>query len=143
MTMARAYSDDLRCKILQAYERGGVTLAELAERFDVSVAYTKKIHQQQLRTGQMKRAPQSRYGPVSRVTTGAEAYLQEQVRAIPDATLAELRQALWKAQQIRLSRSQLWRVLVRMGLRMKKNRSTPPSKRPKKAASGGRHGGRI
>jgi transposase len=139
--MARAYSDDLRCKILQAYERGGVSLGELAERFGVSLPYTKKIHQQQLRTGQMERVPQSRYGPVSRVTAAAEAELQAQVRATPDATLAELRQALWHKQQIRLSRSQMWRVLVRMGLRLKKNRSTPKSKTRKKAVSGGRRGG--
>jgi transposase len=139
--MARAYSDDLRCKILQAYERGGVSLGELAERFGVSLPYTKKIHQQQLRTGQMERVPQSRYGPVSRVTAAAEAELQAQVRATPDATLAELRQALWHKQQIRLSRSQMWRVLVRMGLRLKKNRSTPKSNTRKKAVSGGRRGG--
>jgi transposase len=139
--MARAYSDDLRCKILQAYERGGVSLGELAERFGVSLPYTKKIHQQQLRTGQMERVPQSRYGPGSRVTAAAEAELQAQVRATPDATLAELRQALWHKQQIRLSRSQMWRVLVRMGLRLKKNRSTPKSKTRKKAVSGGRRGG--
>jgi|SRR5208282_5825158 len=71
--MARAYSDDLRCKILQAYARGGVTLGELAERFDVSLAYTKKIHQQQLRTGQMTRVRQSRYGPLSRVTAAGRS----------------------------------------------------------------------
>jgi transposase len=139
--MARAYSDDLRCKLLQAYERGGVTLRELAERFCVSLAYAKKIHEQQLRTGQMERVPQSRYGPVSRVTAAAEAELRGQVRAIPDATLAELQQVLWKKQQLRLSRSQLWRVLVRMELRLKKSPSTRKSKTAKRAVAGGRRGG--
>jgi transposase-like protein len=33
--MARAFSGDLRCRILLAYERGGVSLAELARRFGV------------------------------------------------------------------------------------------------------------
>lgn len=140
--MARVYSDDLRCKILQAYERGGVSLRELAERFGVSLPYTKKIHQQQLRTGQMERVPQARYGPVSRVTAAVEAELRAQVRAIPDATLAELRQRLWTKQGVRLSRSQMWRVLQRMELRLKKNRSTPKSKTPKKAGGGARRGGR-
>ena len=31
--MPQAFSDDLRCRILRAYECGGVSLRELAERF--------------------------------------------------------------------------------------------------------------
>lgn len=139
--MARAYSDDLRCKFLLSYQRGGVTLRQLAEQFGVSLPYAKKIHSQQLRTGLMERVPQSRYGRLSRVTAGIEGALREQVRATPDATLAELRQWLRQQQQLRLSRSQLWRVLVRMGLRLKKSPSTPKSKTAKKAASGDKRGG--
>lgn len=139
--MARAYSDDLRCKFLQAYARGGVTLRQLAERFGVSLQYGKKVRQHQLRTGQMERSPQSRYGPISRVTTAVEAQLREQVRATPDATLAELGEVMWRQRQIRLSRSHVGRLLVRLGLRLKKNRSTPPNKTRKKAVSGGRRGG--
>jgi transposase-like protein len=33
--MARAFSGDLRCPILPAYERGGESLAELARQFGV------------------------------------------------------------------------------------------------------------
>jgi transposase len=46
--MARAFSDDLRCRIPQAYERDGVSLPELAERFGVSWEYVRKIRKQQL-----------------------------------------------------------------------------------------------
>ena len=34
--MARAYSDDLRCKLLEAYEAGRGSLQELAKPFGVS-----------------------------------------------------------------------------------------------------------
>lgn len=139
--MGRAYSDDLRCKFLAAYERGDGTLRELSERFGVSLPYAKKIHQQFLRTGKMEREPQQRHGPASRVTPSAETWLRKQVRATPDATLAELRQALWDELQIAISRSHLARQLQRMQLRLKKSRSTPPSKTPKKAAANGRRGG--
>jgi transposase len=139
--MARAYSDDLRCKILQAYERGGVSLRGLAERFGVSLAYTKKIHQQQLRSGRMERVPQSRYRPLSRVTAAMAAELRGQVRTTPDATLAELQHGLWQTQQVRLSRSQMWRVLLRLGLRLKTSRFTPKSRTAKKGAGNGRRGG--
>ncbi len=41
--MARAYSDDLRRKLLEAHAAGKGTLAELAERFGVSLAWAWKI----------------------------------------------------------------------------------------------------
>jgi transposase-like protein len=53
--MPRPYSDDLRRKILQAYEQGNQTREQVAERFRVSVGFVKKIRRQQLRTGQMER----------------------------------------------------------------------------------------
>src|SRR2546423_11420413 len=56
--MPRSYSDDLRCKILLAYEAGEGSLEELAEDFGVSYGYTKKIRQQQRRSGQMQCTPQ-------------------------------------------------------------------------------------
>ena len=71
--MARAFADDLRCRILLAYERGGVSERELAGRFGVSRDYIKKIRKQQVQNGQKERVPQSRYGPVSRVTAAVES----------------------------------------------------------------------
>src|SRR5271157_1202493 len=61
--MPRAYSDDLRCKLLQVYVRSDIGLEELAKQFGVSYGYTKKIRRQQLQSGQRERVPQSRYGP--------------------------------------------------------------------------------
>src|SRR5450759_648074 len=66
--MPQAYSDDLRRKLLEAYEAGAGSLRELATRFRVSWGYTKKIRGQQLRTGQKERPVQSQHGPASRVT---------------------------------------------------------------------------
>lgn len=121
--MARAYSDDLRCKFLTAYERGEESLRELSEQFGVSLPYAKKIRQQFLRTGKMERLPQSRYGRVSRVTPVAESLLRDQVHKAADATLAELRQVLWAELQIEVSRSHMARLLDRLRLRRKKNAS--------------------
>jgi hypothetical protein len=49
--MARAYSDDLRKKVLGAYASGEGTLRQLAERFDVSYGWVAKIHAAELATG--------------------------------------------------------------------------------------------
>jgi transposase len=138
--MPRAYSDDLRCKILQVYDRSDVGLQELAEQFGVSYGYTKKIRRQQLRSGQMERPAQSRYGPVSRITAEIQEQLRADLRRQPDLTLAELGAHLEQSQRLRLSKTRLWEVLLRLGWRRKKNRSTPPSRTAKKAGNVGRRG---
>lgn len=140
--MARAYSDDLRAKILGAYERGRLGLEALAEQFGVSYGYTKKIRRQQLQTGQVERRRQSRYGPVSRVTPEVEEQLRQELRRQPDLTLQELAERLQASRKLRLSRNRLWQVLQRLGLRRKKNRSTPASRTVGKRSSSGKPGGR-
>ena len=140
--MARAYSDDLRNKILQAYERGRLGLEALAEQFGVSYGYTKKIRRQQLQTGQMGRVLQARHGPASRVTTEVEEELRRALQRQPDLTLQELAEQLEQSRQLRLSRTRLWTVLQRLGLRRKKNRSTPASRTAHKRSSGGKPGGK-
>jgi transposase len=139
--MARAFSDDLRCRILKTYERGGVSLRQLAERFGVSWEYVRKIRKHQLRYGQMERRVQKRHGPVSRVTPEVQQYLRNELRARPDLTLWDLQGQLQKQRQILLSKSLLGLWLQRMGLRRKKNRSTPKSRIRKKGDGGGKRGG--
>jgi transposase len=139
--MARAFSDDLRRRILVAYAGGGVTLAALAERFAVGFEYVRKIRKQQLRSGQMERMPQARHGPASRVTAAVQQQLRGQVREQPDLTLSELQQRVRKTAGVELSKSLLWLWLRRLGLRVKKNRSTRKSTTRRKLASGVKRGG--
>jgi len=55
--MAEAYSDDLRRRVLQSWEEGKQTQAEIAQRFRVSVRYIGKIIHQKKQTGQAERIP--------------------------------------------------------------------------------------
>src|SRR5664279_3735018 len=59
--------------------------------------YVKKIRKHQLRYGQMERVPQTRHGPISRVTAEVKHQLRVELRAQPDLTLWELGQRLQKA----------------------------------------------
>lgn len=136
--MPRPYSDDLRCKLLQVYERSDLGLEELAEQFGVSYGYTKKIRRQQLQSGQ--RVPQSRYGPVSRVSAEVQVQLRAELRRQPDLTLAELGERLQHRLGLRLSKTRCSEVLLRLGLRRKKNRFTRPSRTAQKPGSGGKRG---
>ena len=139
--MPRAYSDDLRCKLLEAYEAGRGSLKGLASQFGVSWGYSKKIRAQQLRTGRKERPQQSQHGPAGRLTTAVEQQLRTALRRQPDLTLAELREYLGESSGVEVSRSRLWVWLRRLGLRHKKNRSGPKNKTAAKTFGGGRRGG--
>src|SRR3990172_8472781 len=96
--MAKAYSNDLRRKLLQAYDRGEGGLRELAARFGVSTPWAWKISSQRRRTGQIERVEQ-RHGPRSRVTAEVAARLRSLLREQPDRTpeLLELHEGLMDA----------------------------------------------
>ena len=140
-SMAGAYSNDLRRKFLQAYDKGKGTLEDLAERFEVSVGWAKKISAHRTRTGQIERPPWRR-GPQSRVTVAVQDWLREQIRRQPDVTLMELQQQLQEDRGLRLSIGRLWGALHQMGLRLKKSHSTPRNKTRRKLSSGGKRGGK-
>lgn len=117
--MPRAYSDDLRCKILQAYEGAEIGLEQLAAQFGVSYGFTKKIRQQQLKWSQLERPRQRVHVPVSRVTEAVKQYLRQQLQDQPDRTLAELGQQLKRQMEVQLSKTRLCLELQRLGLRRK------------------------
>ena len=139
--MARAYSNDLRRKLLEAHEQGLGTLEELAEGFGVSLGFAKKISAALRRTGQMERMEQ-RHGPVSRVTALVQDRLRERLRQQPDLTLAELQRWLREQMQISVSFQRVWVVLRQMQLRLKKSRSMPRSRTRRKTSSAAKLGGR-
>jgi transposase len=128
--MGKPLGDDLRRKLLFAYDQGEGTLEELASRFVVSVGWAKKISATRHRTGQAERVP---HKPGRKPHAGVEA--QQQVRAWfvqqPDLTLAEVQQKLLSEAGVSLSLPQVWKLLRKLGLRLKKSRSTPPSEIPK------------
>ncbi|HEY6252286.1 MAG TPA: hypothetical protein VI685_20205 [Candidatus Angelobacter sp.] len=137
--MAKPYSNDLRHKFLQAYDRGKTSLNELAVQYGVSLGWAKKISVRRTRTGQIDFVPDQR-GPTSQVTPEVEQWLRTQIREQPDLTLAELQEKLARELKVQLSVARLWWALKDLGLRLKKSRSTPANKRRLMLSSGGRHG---
>ena len=135
--MARPYSDDLRRRILEALEGGEGNEPELAARFRVSYGYVKKIRRQQLRTGQVERVPHQP-GRKPKFTEPVRERLRAWLRQQPDLTLAELQDKLREQARLEVSRPSLWAVLQKMGLRLKKSRSTLASATPKPTSGGGK-----
>ena len=139
--MARAYSNDLRRKLLEAHEQGQGTLEELAEEFRVSLGFAKKISAALRRTGRMERTEQ-RHGRINQVTALVQERLREWLRQQPDRTLGELQRQLREQMHVSVSVPRLWVVLRQMQLRLKKSHSTPRSRTRRKTDSAGRRGGR-
>lgn len=134
--MGRAYSDDLRVRILEADARGEGSCRVLALRFGVSWEYVRKLRRQHAETGQKERVVQSRHGVQSRVTPEVKAHLLALIEAQADLTLAELRDRIRVDKGVSMSWGLLHLWVVRLGVRLKKSRSTRSSGTPKPTVSG-------
>lgn len=135
--MPRPYDNDLRRKFLAAHAAGKGSQRELAQSFGVSLGWVEKVLRQQRQSGQADRVEQ-RHGPVSRVDSAAQACLLQAMEDRPDLTLAELQRILAEQRGVRLCIAQVWNVLKRLGVRLKKSRSTPPSATPRPTVKGGK-----
>ncbi len=111
------YSMDLRKRVLGAWD-GGMDAERVAAKYEVSRAWVHRLAQWRRATGSMAPRKQTKFR--TRVLTGAqEARLGTLITARPDATLAELRDALPTSAAL----STLWRAIDRLGLTVKKNGS--------------------
>lgn len=114
----KAYSMDLRERVLAACDAGEVP-ADVAERFDVSASWVRRL-QQRRREGRGI-APRPRGG--ARGFTIDRTRLAELVRATPDATLEEFRAKLG----VTVTLSAIWKALHALKISWKKSRWSPRS----------------
>jgi transposase len=110
---------------LECYDQGKGSLEELSGQFGVSVGWAWKISAQRKRTGQAERV-RHLPGRKPRVNVETELQVMQWVAAKSDLTLAEIESKLLEA-GVQLSRGRVWYLLRKLGLRLKKSRSTPPS----------------
>src|SRR5258705_2514963 len=87
--MASAYSQDLRDRVLAGGDRG-VPTKKVAEVFDVSPAWVRRLKQRRRETGETSPRPMGGATVIKIDMTR----LAELVREQPDATLKELRERL-------------------------------------------------
>lgn len=116
----QAYSLDLRQKVVSVYENTPETIVEVAERFQVSPSFIKKLLAQKRATGDI--APIGhRGGQRKRLSRKDCQWLLKTVLSKPDITLADLQELLEKEKKISVSVATLSRELRRLNLRRKKN----------------------
>lgn len=109
----KAYSMDLRQRVLADCDRGLTTLA-VATKYTVSTAWVRRLLQRRRETGAVQ--PRAgRPGPKPKLATQHDR-LREVARAEPDLTAAEYRDRLGAACAV----VTVWRALRRLGLTFKK-----------------------
>ena len=129
--MGAPYAQDLRDRILAAYDRGMKT-KEIADVFDVSPAWARRVKQRRRETGVTSAHPM---GGMTVVKIDLER-LAGLVRKQPDATIKELHAKLGAD----CVESAVWAALKRLGLSFKKRRSMRPSRTGRTSRSAGRRG---
>lgn len=117
--MTTPYSQDLRDRVLQAYDQGRPT-KEIAQALSVSESWARRVRQRRDRHGEITHR---RIGSPGVMIVDRQQ-LAALVRDHPDATLAELRTLLG----VQCALSTLCIALKKMGLTFKKKRSARPSR---------------
>lgn len=135
--MPRAYSIDLRERVLAAYEGGAGSQAEVAKRYWIgerTLSGWLKLTREEGRRG-----PKPHGG--GRAPVGGEAKaLTDLVAEQNDATLAEYAARLAERTGVQRSPSTLCRALKKLGLVRKKKRFGLPSRTAPMLSSSGRRG---
>lgn len=123
------YSMDLRKRVARAWD-AGMDAEGVAAKYEVSRAWVHRLIQRRRETGSLAPRKQTKFR--GRALGEAEdRRLAALITAQPDATLAELRDALPTSAAL----STLWRAIDRLQLTVKKNRTRG------RTTSTGRHGG--
>jgi transposase len=119
----KAYSTDLRQRVVAAYDAREGTQEQVAARFAVSTSWVRKLLRQRRATGSIEPRPHGG-GHAPAFDAPAEVQLRQVVRDDPDATLEEL----GRLAGVACSVSAVYRTLDRLGITRKKSRDGRPSR---------------
>ncbi|WP_345236617.1 hypothetical protein [Hymenobacter saemangeumensis] len=125
----KAYSQDLRERVAAACAEPGAKIYQVAARFSVSLSFTDKLLRRQRTSGSVAELPRHP-GPAPHLDAAGDQVLLACLAAQPDATLAEIGQALLVAGGPSLQRTAVWQAVERLGWGRKKKASTPPNATP-------------
>lgn len=120
----KAYSLDLRQKIVESYEAGGISQRQLASQFRVSTFFVVKVLGLHRRGDQLQ--AKRRGGRVKPLLTlQMREYLRNRLAVQNDLSLAELSILIEGEFGLKVSPPTICRALQKMNLRRKKRASLP------------------
>jgi transposase len=119
----KAYSIDLRERVVAACDAGDATREQVAARFAVSVPWIRKLLRRRRETGSIEPKPRGG-GRAPAFDDEAAGRLRAAARSDDDATLEDLARAAGVA----CCASAVHRALARLGITRKKSRGGRPSR---------------
>lgn len=126
----KAYSVDLRQKIIDSYHTKPISQRQLAEQFSVALSFVQKLLKQYRQTGNISPKPY-RGGAQLKLSPEQLAILAELIENNNDATLEELCRMLKEKTGVEVSRATMGRMTQRLNITVKKKRSIPQKKKRK------------
>ena len=119
----KAYSLDLRQKIIETYEAGGITQRELAKRFRVSLYFVILLLRRWRHEQTLEPKPRgANLKPL--LTPEIMQFLDKELETKCDLSLVELCKMVEERYSVSVSTKTMSRMLIRENLRRKKNLST-------------------
>lgn len=118
----KAYSQDLREKVMAAVAQDKQANRQIAEMMGISEESIERWTRRQRETGSVAASPHA--GGVTRVLAAHETFLRDAVKAQSDMSLEDLRIHIQAKLKLKVSESMVSRELTRLELPRKKSRST-------------------
>ncbi|NJO79702.1 MAG: IS630 family transposase [Cyanobacteria bacterium RM1_2_2] len=115
----KAYSSDLRQKIVNRYEEGNISQRELALQFQVAVSFVETLLKRYRETGSVQPKVRTQQTP-TKLNVEQISVLEQLVEAQNDATLQELRDRLAQKTGVSVSSTTIHRMLVKLNLSVSK-----------------------
>jgi transposase len=113
-------SEDLRQRVVEAYQAGQSTMQEVADRFAVKRGWVNEIVQRYNQTGSVAPSPRGG-GATAKLIDEDYQVIAEIIKHQNDATLAEIASQLAQRTGVVVSLPTICRTLQKMGLSRKKN----------------------
>ena len=125
--MAAPYSLDLRKKVIEKYNNGGITQEEVSNIFQIGISTTKRWLKKYKETGNLKPSYENQGRP-ARVDQRGLVTISKAIEKNSTITLEDLSNIYFKKHKIKVGRSVLSRVLSKLNLRRKKLSIYSPEK---------------
>jgi transposase len=123
--MARAYSHDLRIRVLEAVD-AGLSRRAAAARYRIGIATVIRWAAQAARTGETQAKRQGR--PRGSKLDAHEGFLLALINETDDLTLLEMQDRLRAKRGVSVGLGTLWRFFARRAVTWKKSRRMRPSR---------------
>lgn len=126
----KAYSVDLRQKIIDSYHTKPISQRRVAEQFSVALSFVQKLLKQYRQTGNISPKPHGG-GAQLKLSPEQLAILAELIENNNDATLEELCSLLKEKTGVEVSRATMGRMTQKLNITVKKKPFTPQKKKRK------------